>query len=119
MRSRWAFAKSLAQNKKSEEHQEEQTQTGGDEDEGLVWKQISYPQQDQGQNAPRKNEHPENAVSERRDRACNEDEREKDSGQKPEGTELSQWIKKTNVKQERDEQGGQRDICSPQLVQIG
>jgi hypothetical protein len=119
MRSRWTFAKSLAQNKRSEEHQEEQTQTGGDENESLVWKQIPYPQQDKGKNAPRKNERPENAVSERRDRACNEDEREKDSGQKPESTKLSQRIKKTNVKQERDEQGGQRDIGSPQLVQIG
>ena len=98
MGSRRPFAKSLAQNKRSEEHQEEQSQTVGDEDESLVWKQIPYPQQNEGEKAPRENERPENAVSGHRDRACNEDEREKDCGQKPERTKLSQRIKKNRYR---------------------
>jgi hypothetical protein len=102
MRSRWSFAKGLAQNKRSEEHQEEQSQTVGNDDESLVWKQIPYPQQDEGENTPRKNERPEKAASEHCDRARNKDEREEDCGQKPERTKLPQWIKKTNIKQERD-----------------
>ncbi len=84
MRSRWPFAKSLAQNKRSEKHQEEQSQTVDDDDESLVWKQVPYPQQNEGENAPRKNERSENAASEDRNRACNKDEREEDGRQKPE-----------------------------------
>jgi hypothetical protein len=102
MGSRRPLAKSLAQNKRSKEHQEKQGQTVGYEDESLVRKQIPYPHQDEAEKAPRENERPENAVSGHRDRACNEDEREEDSGQRPERTNLPQWIKKKDINQERD-----------------
>jgi len=119
MGSRRPLAKSLAQDKRSEEHQEEQTQRVGDEDESLVRKQIPYPHQDEGEKAPRENQHPENAVSGGRDCARNENEREKDSGQKPERTNPSKRIKKKDIDQERDQQSGQRDIGCPQPFQIG
>src|SRR5512137_2113790 len=46
MGSRRPFAKSLMQNKKSEEHQEEKSKRVNNEAEGLVRKQMLYPRQD-------------------------------------------------------------------------
>jgi hypothetical protein len=82
-------------------------------------KKIPYPHEDEAEKAPRKNQRPENAVSGCCDRACNEDEREENTGQRPERTNLSQWIKKKDVSEEKDQQSGKRDIGCPQPLQIG
>jgi len=107
------------QNKRSEEHKEEQTKTVDDEGESLEWKQIPCPQQNEDEKAPRENERPENAVSGHRDRACNENERKKDTGHRPERTNQSKRIKKKDIDQENDQQHGERNICGPQPFQIG
>jgi hypothetical protein len=102
MGSRRPFTKSLVQNERNKERQEEKTQRVNNEDESLVRKQMPTPEQNEDEKAPREDQRPENAVSGDCDRTCNENEGEKDTGKRPERTNQSQWIKKKDVSQERD-----------------
>jgi len=79
---------------------------------------MPYPQQNEGENAPRENERSENVVSGRCNRTRNENKREKESGHRPESTDPSERVKKKDVSQERDQQSGQRYVGCPQPVRI-
>jgi hypothetical protein len=79
---------------------------------------MPYPQQNEGEKAPRENERSENAVSGRCNRTRNENKREKDSGHRPESTDPSERINKKDVSEKRDQQSGQRQIGCPQPFRI-